>query len=441
VNLSTDQRQSAIIGLGTAVPRQAVTQAEALAMSSEISCENERQRRIMRMMFRKSGVNTRRTVIPWKTAYFWNDTAGSSGRGPGTGDRMMLYEQFAPGLAGKACRRALGMTSNEAEITKSVATAATAGAVHTSCETPRQAPSSSRFADPRGQVVATGEADVQELDGIESDGFGPFRQPLGIDPGSITHLVTVSCTGFAAPGLDWYLFDDLGLSPTVQRVQVGFMGCHGAINGLRTARGLAAADPQAVVLLCAVELCSLHYRMRWDDEAMIGNALFADGAAAAVIVGEKHQSARPEAVSSERGLRIVDCGSVRIPRSDDQMSWRIGDHGFDMTLTGQVPASIQSHLQHWMKDWLAPHGLSLDDIADWIVHPGGPRILDATESALALSPQKLQRSRDVLSELGNMSSPTVFFVLQRSLKAQQSGPRVMVAFGPGLVAEAALIDG
>ncbi|MCO8124601.1 type III polyketide synthase [Stieleria sp. TO1_6] len=384
------------------MPGQEVTQDDALAMSSDIICQDERQKRLLRMLFRKSGVTSRRTVIPWKTAYFWNKDGGAAGRGPGTGDRMSLYERYAPPLATEACRQAMGMDASDLQLV----------------------PIRERLegCDPLG---SDGE--------VQSDGFGPISTPLKIDPASVTHLVTVSCTGFAAPGLDWHLFDALGLSPQVQRVQVGFMGCHGGINGLRAARGLAAADPDAVVLLCAVELCSLHYRMSWEDEAMVGNALFADGSAAVVIVG------RNRVAEFSQGISIIDCASIRIPDSDDQMSWRIGDHGFDMTLTGQVPGSIQGHLQEWLSQWLAPHGLSPESIGDWIVHPGGPRILDATEQALGLPENELGHSREVLSELGNMSSPTVLFVLQRALRAGNTGPRVVLAFGPGLVAEATLL--
>lgn len=354
------------------------------------------------MLFRKSGVSSRRTVIPWKTAYFWNQDGGAEGRGPGTADRMSLYERYAPQLATEASRQAIGLDASE---------------LH-----PVELGERLGGFDPLGSDG-----------GMESDAVPGLRNRRAIDSASITHLVTVSCTGFAAPGLDWHLLDALGLSPQVQRVQVGFMGCHGAINGLRTARGLVAADPDAIVLLCAVELCSLHYRMSWEDEAMIGNALFSDGAAAVVIVGANR------ADEFNDGVSLIDCASIRIPDSGDQMSWRIGDHGFDMRLTGQVPASIQGHLESWLANWLARHGLDRSDIAQWIVHPGGPRILDATEMALGLAENQLSHSRKVLWELGNMSSPTVLFVLQRSLQAGEVGPKVILAFGPGLVAEAALL--
>ena len=315
---------------------------------------------------------------------------------------MSLYERYAPQLATEASRQALGLSEDQI----------------------RRVEFKARLEgfDPLGSDG-----------GIESKSVSQLRNQHVIDPAKVTHLVTVSCTGFAAPGLDWQLLDALGLSPQVQRVQVGFMGCHGAINGLRTARGLAAADPDAVVLLCAVELCSLHYRMNWESDAMVGNALFADGAAAVAVVGSQRSD------EFDCGIPILDCASIRIPDSSDQMSWRIGDHGFDMTLTGEVPSSIQKHLKTWLSQWLAQHGLSQGDISQWIVHPGGPRILDATEAALGLGRNALTHSREVLSELGNMSSPTVLFVLQRSIEAGETGPKVILAFGPGLVAEAALL--
>ena len=188
-----------------------------------------------------------------------------------------------------------------------------------------------------------------------------------------------------------------------------------------------------MVPVVAVELCSLHYRMTWEDDAMVGNALFSDGAAAAVIVGRNHTD------TFAGSPQLVDTASIRIPDSNDQMSWRIGDHGFDMTLTGQVPTSIAKNLCEFVSQWLRQHDTELSDVADWIVHPGGPRILDATEHALGLGDHRLCRSRKVLSELGNMSSPTVLFVLGKSLAAGLNGPRVMLAFGPGLVAEVALL--
>lgn len=364
-------------------------------MSREIICENKRQDRLLSMLFRKSGVQRRRTVVPYRIAYQWKQESDVGGRGPSTGQRMSLYQQFAPSLAGEACRSAFGMDALMEEIES------------------KQTVLSKRVLQPR----------------------------------DVTHLVTVSCTGFSAPGLDWFLQESLGLPTTVQRVQVGFMGCQGLINGFRVARGLVAADPDAVVLICAVELCSLHYRLDWQDEAMIGNALFADGAAAALLAGPEHMAlpAGPQHIDStcDRALSVIDSASIRIPLSGDQMSWRIGDYGFDMELTGQVPVSIQGHLREWLAGWLGRHHVSFDDIVGWYVHPGGPRILDATEASLGLCPSKLAASRRVLASRGNMSSPTVAFVLQEEIAAKErvpQGPQLMLAFGPGLVAEATLLS-
>ncbi|SRR6056297_790903 len=352
-----------IIGLGTALPPETVTQEEAFRLSSDVICQDERQVRKMRMLFRKAGVETRQTVVPWQTGYEWSRQNVDSGRGPSTGDRMLTYATFAPPLATTACETAL--------------------------------------------------ADA------------------GVDANSITHLVTVSCTGFAAPGIDFHMIRNLGLPPEVQRVNVAYMGCHGAINGLRTARGLLAADPQATVLLCAVELCSLHYRMNWDEESIIGNALFADGAAAVVLRHADHATGK---------AMLLDTHSCWMPETGDQMSWDIGDYGFEMKLSGEIPDSIGRHLRPAMEQWLAKSGLSIEAIGDWIIHPGGPRILDAVQQTLGLSDDDLALSRETLRTCGNMSSPTVLFILQQALQRQRQGPRLMLAFGPGLVAEGALLN-
>jgi predicted naringenin-chalcone synthase len=251
----------------------------------------------------------------------------------------------------------------------------------------------------------------------------------GILGRQITHLVTVSCTGFNAPGVDIHLIDELELPKITQRVHVGYMGCQGAINGLRVAAALAAAEPRARVLICAVELCSLHYRFQWDDQGVLGNALFADGAAA--IVG---------AHSGSGVCRLDGTGSCVIDDSRETITWRIGDHGFDMSLSNRVPEVIRDELRPWLARWLDSQGLGISDVGAWAVHPGGPRILDAVEEGLELDPTQLSASRGVLAEFGNMSSPTVVFVLNRLLAQAARRPCVALAFGPGLTAEAALFQ-
>ena len=254
----------------------------------------------------------------------------------------------------------------------------------------------------------------------------------GVAPGRVTHLVTVSCSGFSAPGIDIALIKELGLSTDVSRTNIGFMGCHGALNGLRVARGFVGADPDACVLLCAVELCSLHHQYGWDAEKIVANALFADGAAALVGVS----GARP----SPEAYAVLASGSTVIDDSEDAMSWRIGDHGFEMTLSARVPDLIRGHLRPWLERWLSRHDLTIETVGSWAVHPGGPRILSAVGEAAGLDRGCLEVSQQTLASHGNMSSPTILFILDRLRRSHAPRPCVALAFGPGLAIEAALLS-
>lgn len=254
-----------------------------------------------------------------------------------------------------------------------------------------------------------------------------------ITAAQITHLIIVTCTGFYSPGLDIQLIDQLGLSPETQRVQVGFMGCHGAINAMRVARGLVAADPDSQVLLVCVELCTLHYQYGWETDRVVSNAIFADGAAAMVIsnVDQKTDRQFPQ---------IAATGSRLIANSEDAMSWKIGDYGFEMTLSAEVPGLIESQLQPFLYQWLDRYGMKISDIAGWAVHPGGPRILRSVQTSLQLTDDDLATSRAVLANHGNMSSPTMVFILNEFSKSNTARPWLMLGFGPGLEVEVALIQ-
>ncbi len=253
-----------------------------------------------------------------------------------------------------------------------------------------------------------------------------------ISSAAITHLVTVSCTGFQSPGVDLFLMDQLELSPSVQRTHVGFMGCHGAMNGLRVAHALAEMDPKAFVLLCAVELCSLHMAYGWHPEKVVANALFADGAAAVVA------SVNPSPVHQSLALRRS--GSMVIPKSADLMHWEIGDHGFAMGLSALVPETVGAALLPWLRDWLNEVDIELEAVTSWAVHPGGPKILSTCAEVLSLEPNRLLDSRAVLQDHGNMSSATILFIIERLRRRERSGPCLALAFGPGLSAEVALFD-
>jgi predicted naringenin-chalcone synthase len=252
----------------------------------------------------------------------------------------------------------------------------------------------------------------------------------GLRAEEVTHVVTVSCTGFAAPGIDTRLIEALRLPPTTQRTHVGFMGCHGAINGLRVADSLVRADPEAVVLVCTVELSSLHFSYGWSPEMMVANALFADGAAA--VVGRARRDGAD-------GWTVASFATLLIPGTSEDMSWRIGDHGFRMTLSARVPDLVRDAVGGWLEGWLGESGLGIADIASWAVHPGGPRILGAVEAAAGLGRERTRVSRAVLADYGNMSSATVLFILERLRSENAPRPCVALALGPGLVAEAVLV--
>lgn len=261
----------------------------------------------------------------------------------------------------------------------------------------------------------------------------------GYEPGSITHLVTVSCSGFNAPGVDVHLIRRLGLDEGVARSHIGFMGCHAALNGLRVARSFADADPGARVLLCAVELCSLHYSYGWDPEKVVANAIFSDGAAALVGTVDGNEAASTSASGNGAPWRVTANGSQLLENCEDAMTWKVRDHGFEMTLSPRVPDLIQAHVKPWLEQWLAKQELTIDQVGSWAVHPGGPRILDAFAEAVGLDNGHLTPSFEVLGRYGNMSSPTVLFLLKHLRDQNAPRPAVAMGFGPGLAIEAALI--
>ena len=259
----------------------------------------------------------------------------------------------------------------------------------------------------------------------------------GVRAGDVTDLVVVSCTGFSAPGVDVELVRKLGLRPTVHRTMVGFMGCFGAIVGLRTAVGACAADHAAVCLVVCVELCSLHLRSDPSSENLVASALFADGAAAALVVGDRAPPTRPDAPAHGGHGRVTTGRGRIITRGRDWISWRITDAGFAMTLSRQVPGALGAVVPA-----IVDEAVALGDARPdcFVVHPGGPGILDAVDDGLALGGGfGIEAARDVLRRYGNMSSGTVLFVLAETLRRGYRPPALLVAFGPGLAVETLLI--
>lgn len=257
---------------------------------------------------------------------------------------------------------------------------------------------------------------------------GQAIQNASVNPSQITHLITVSCTGFMSPGIDYELIKHFRLPADVSRTNVGFMGCHAAINGITIAKAFAAEDPNARVLVCCIELCTLHFNDQPDANGHVANALFADGAAALVIGS-----------SDESTIEIRSTVSRIIPDTADLMSWSIGNNGFRMHLSPAVPTVLAEVVPGWVNHWLAKCELSITDIRRWGIHPGGPRILTSLVGSLGLSAEHSLGSREVLAAHGNMSSATLLFIIQRLIAMDDPFPLVAMAFGPGLAAEGLLL--
>ena len=262
----------------------------------------------------------------------------------------------------------------------------------------------------------------------------------------ITHLVVVSCTGFSAPGVDIQLIQQLGLSTTVARTLIGFMGCHGALNGLKSAHDICQANPNARVLMVCVELCTLHFQIEDSIESVVTNALFSDGAAAVILSADLPSLSLGQA-SPGKGLVYRGGHSLVLQDSQDLMSWTIGNTGFLMGLSSLVPGLIGHHISDYVAKVLESYDLSISDLDFWAVHPGGIQIVRQVQAALDLSQSKLQESYNVLRDYGNMSSPTVLFILKQILdrtkqETASTEPQMgsAMAFGPGLAIECALFE-
>lgn len=263
---------------------------------------------------------------------------------------------------------------------------------------------------------------------------------VGCAPDAVTHIVVVSCTGFFAPGIDVELVKRLGLRPSTERTVIGFMGCYAAFNGLRVAHGFCRSNPNARVLLVCAELCTLHFQIGETLESAVVNALFSDGAAALLL------SAR-EAEEAEGELAYADNHCLLDDDSLDQMTWDIGDTGFLMGLSPRVPDVIASKLGPYLETLLGRNGVAREEVDFWAIHPGGRAIVEKAQEVLGLSACAVHDSFEVLRLYGNMSSPTILFILQRVLERHRrlradggEGLRqgVALAFGPGLTLEGAL---
>lgn len=367
-----------IAGMATANPPDLLTQEDALELAQQVFA-GEEQARTLKVLYRRSGIHTRRTVVGTNLVREWlglprPDEISSEllasqqdpglativGQGATTRERMEIYIREAPPLAARAAAAAL----------------------------------------------------------VKAETL----------PHEITHLITVSCSGLMSPGLDIELIGRLGLKRSTERTHIGYMACHGSLNGLRVARAFAMQDVNARVLICAVEICSLHYYSQWDPSRFMANVIFGDGAAA--LVGR--------ASYDETEWRHIASGSCLMPNSLDVLQHNVADHGFEVVLSARLPDLIGQHLRPWLEGWLREHDLALAKIGSWAIHPGGPRVISAVQESLGLSSDVTAVSRQVLGEFGNMSSATILFILERLRREDAPRPCVSLAFGPGLTAEVAL---
>ncbi len=357
--------------LDTLLPRFSFTQEEASGKMQEWA-RDERERRLIRAIYRNSGIERRHTVIGdfdgGGTGSFFRAGPDGDLKGPGTASRNAIFTSESRSLSVALARKVLD-----------------------NCP--------------------------------------------GIDAGDVTHVVTVSCTGFCNPGPDYYIVRDLGMSPGTQRYHLGFMGCYAAFPALRMAAQFCEADPGAVVLVLCLELCSLHLQLAGTEDTILANSLFSDGAGAAIV------SAR-DPFPGRSAYRTEWFRTTLVPDGEQEMAWHIGDHGFEISLTSYVPKIIGANLREFVEPSLALGGMAIGDVDLWAVHPGGKSILDQVQKGLDLRPEQMQASRDVLRGHGNMSSVSILFVLEEILKRGAGGGEEKVcaiAFGPGLTVEMALL--
>ena len=380
-----------VVGIGTALPPHAYTQAEVRAVMGRWVGGERRVDRMLERVYAHSGITRRHSVVP----DFGPGGPGGDGAGlfldrdadvfkrPSTGTRNARYGAFAPPLLERAARRALAA-----------------------------APAALR--------------------------------------GRVSHVITVSCTGFQAPGVDDHLVRALGLAADTERYHLGFMGCYAVFPALRMARAFCLADPEAVVLIAAVELCTLHLDPSREVDSILSTSVFADGAAAAVVSAVDVAGAG----GALPALELLASSTTLTQQGKADMAWTIGDHGFEMVLTSYVPRVLEAEAEASVAPLLRAGGVGLGDVDAWAIHPGGRAILDKVEQGLGLESGMLDASRGVLAEAGNMSSASVLFVLERliggrcddhALSAEAPAPIeegalvAALAFGPGLTVDAALL--
>ncbi|HEV7780238.1 MAG TPA: type III polyketide synthase [Chitinophagaceae bacterium] len=358
---------SKLVSIGTAVPAYRHEQEDILDFMQRVYALNEGDKRKLKFLYSKGGIDTRYSVIPDYSlpAMQWQFYSPSENLEPfpKLELRMRWYQQHAAPLSMDAIHKCLA----------------------------------------------------------------DFRDK------KITHLITVSCTGMSAPGLDLELLELLQLPSTTFRTSVNFMGCYAAIHALKIADAFCKTDKEANVLVVCTELCTLHFQKENTVDNITSSMLFSDGAAAVLVSGDNDQP----------GLSIDSFYSVVALKGKQDMAWELSSKGFLMTLSSYVADMIGENFDELVENALTRSQLDKKDITHWCIHPGGKKILEAVHSSLGFTNGQLQPCYDILKEYGNMSSPTVLFVLERimnGLNKQEPATVFGAAFGPGLTMETLILS-
>jgi len=270
--------------------------------------------------------------------------------------------------------------------------------------------------------------------------YNKYAPPLSVDavrnclnnkiqPEEITHLVTVSCTGMSAPGLDLQIMELMDLPKNIFRTSINFMGCYAAIHGLKLADLICQSDASAKVVVVCTELCTLHFQKEATLDNLTSSLLFADGSAAVLVTGDR---------SPLPGIRLSNFYSEVLPKGKKDMAWELSSTGFQMTLSSYIPDLIEADFESLVHRALKKNNLALSDISHWCIHPGGRKILESIYKSLHFTNGHLEESYSVLNDYGNMSSPTILFVLEKimhKIDIDAPGRIFAAAFGPGLTME------
>ena len=258
-----------------------------------------------------------------------------------------------------------------------------------------------------------------------------------IDAFGITHLITVSCTGMYAPGIDAVLMEQLNLPRDIFHTSVNFLGCNAAFHALKIADMISKSDADAKVLIVCVELCTLHFQPKDNHDNLLSNTIFGDGAAAVIITSEKHSDSFPQ-----QSLTIKGFYSLLLDKGKDLMGWNITPVNFEMILDSRIPEVIGNEVNSILNKASAKFNIAPETITNWAIHPGGKKIIDTIKNKLKLRNEDVKASYKILDEFGNMSSPTILFVLNELMQEEnKQGETIFsIGFGPGLSIETALFS-